>query len=131
MNKEVKRLWLTALKSGKYAKGRGSLRRERPGERDCYCCLGVLCDLSITHHNTSSRWGDSSTSGTLPPFVFPYSSHNLDESKNKGFKVNDEGVAFVGSLPHEVMEWAGLTSDDTPKPYQSSTTEPAHLLAGP
>ncbi len=40
MNQRVKGLWLEALESGEYAKGKGRLRY---GE--AYCCLGVLCDL--------------------------------------------------------------------------------------
>jgi hypothetical protein len=40
MNPEVKKVWISALRSGKYAQTQGSLRQ---GDR--YCCLGVLCDL--------------------------------------------------------------------------------------
>jgi len=41
MNPEVKKLWVEALRSGKYKQGKSRLRRG--GE---YCCLGVLCDIS-------------------------------------------------------------------------------------
>ena len=54
MNKQVKRLWLDALKSRKYPQGKGRLKRG-----DSFCCLGVLCELSILHHNTSSTLGRS------------------------------------------------------------------------
>lgn len=47
MDAEIKRKWIEALRSGKYAQGRGSLR---VGE-NAYCCLGVLCDLV-----DGSRW---------------------------------------------------------------------------
>ena len=40
MNKNVKRLWLEALRSGEYKQGRGLLR-----DGNKYCCLGVLCDI--------------------------------------------------------------------------------------
>jgi hypothetical protein len=33
--------WVEALESGRYKQGTGRLR-----DRDCYCCLGVLCDIS-------------------------------------------------------------------------------------
>ena len=36
-----RRLWVEALRSGKYCQGHGVLRR---GDR--YCCLGVACDIS-------------------------------------------------------------------------------------
>jgi hypothetical protein len=40
MNKEIKKLWVEALRSGEYKQARGRLRDE-----DKFCCLGVLCDL--------------------------------------------------------------------------------------
>jgi hypothetical protein len=40
MNPEVKARWVAALRSGKYAQGAGALRKG-----DCFCCLGVLCDV--------------------------------------------------------------------------------------
>jgi hypothetical protein len=39
---EVKSKWIAALRSGKYTQGFGRLRS---GD-DCYCCLGVLCDVA-------------------------------------------------------------------------------------
>ena len=47
MNKEVKKLWVEALRSGKYEQGRGCLRKG-----DKFCCLGVLCDLNEPSWNT-------------------------------------------------------------------------------
>lgn len=41
MNKEVKKLWIAALRSGKYDQGKHSLKK-----KDDFCCLGVLCDIS-------------------------------------------------------------------------------------
>jgi hypothetical protein len=40
MNEDVKREWVSALRSGQYSQGTQYLRRD-----DDYCCLGVLCDL--------------------------------------------------------------------------------------
>lgn len=42
MNKEVKKLWLEALRSGDYKQGCNLLR----SRNDEFCCLGVLCDLA-------------------------------------------------------------------------------------
>jgi hypothetical protein len=42
VNKEVKKKWVDALRSGEYAQGRSSLR-----DHDEYCCLGVLCELAV------------------------------------------------------------------------------------
>lgn len=45
MNKRIKKLWVAALRSGKYKQGTGQLRRGRIDPR--YCCLGVLENLAV------------------------------------------------------------------------------------
>jgi len=40
MNKRIKKLWVSALRSGKYKQG-----QEQTKDQTRYCCLGVLCDL--------------------------------------------------------------------------------------
>lgn len=40
MRKDIKAKWIKALRSGKYAQGKGQLHTG-----DKFCCLGVLCDL--------------------------------------------------------------------------------------
>lgn len=41
MDTSIKAKWVEALRSGKYAQANRRLR-----DRDAYCCLGVLCDIS-------------------------------------------------------------------------------------
>ena len=41
MNPEIKRKWVSALRSGTYRQGQGKLRLA-----DNFCCLGVLCEIS-------------------------------------------------------------------------------------
>jgi hypothetical protein len=41
MKPEIKKLWVEALRSGKYKQGKYHLHTG-----DKYCCLGVLCDIS-------------------------------------------------------------------------------------
>ena len=43
MNKDIKKKWVDALRSGEYKQGKGQLRNSK-GE---FCCLGVLCDLAV------------------------------------------------------------------------------------
>lgn len=50
MNKQVKKKWVAALRSGKYEQGRSALRCG-----DKFCCLGVLCDL----HRKATKKGQS------------------------------------------------------------------------
>lgn len=40
MDKNIKGKWIKALRSGEYKQGIHSLR-----DNDCFCCLGVLCDV--------------------------------------------------------------------------------------
>jgi hypothetical protein len=45
MKKGLKNRWLAALRSGKYAQCRATLKKT-DGGKDSFCCLGVLCDIS-------------------------------------------------------------------------------------
>lgn len=49
MNKEVKKKWVAALRSGKYKQGHGMLRKNK-GNDARFCCLGVLCNLHAEAH---------------------------------------------------------------------------------
>jgi hypothetical protein len=42
MDAYLKKKWVEALRSGKYKQGQQRLRTTD----DCYCCLGVLCDVA-------------------------------------------------------------------------------------
>lgn len=50
MRKEIKELWLKALRSGEYVQGKNVLRTEN----NTYCCLGVLCDI---HRKRNKKGG--------------------------------------------------------------------------
>jgi len=41
LDKEIKKAWIEALRSGKYKQGQLSLKHN-----NCYCCLGVLCEIN-------------------------------------------------------------------------------------
>lgn len=45
MKKNIKRMWINALRSGKYKQTIGSLRNEPDDGVYTYCCLGVLTEL--------------------------------------------------------------------------------------
>lgn len=83
MNENVKRLWLKALRSGKYRRTRFRLRTESG-----YCCLGVLCDL-YQQETGLGAWVKS-PDGTAYSF-------------NVG---NDTGNYYL--IPSAVLEWAGM-----------------------
>jgi hypothetical protein len=45
VKKEIKKLWVGALRSGEYKQTTGKLR-----DGDAFCCLGVLCNLHAQAH---------------------------------------------------------------------------------
>lgn len=45
MDKNIKKLWVEALRSGKYKQGKNYLHRVIDGENR-FCCLGVLCKIA-------------------------------------------------------------------------------------
>lgn len=85
MDKRVKKLWVKALKSGKYKQGQGYLATD-----DGHCCLGVLCDLAVKE-------------GVLKPPRL---------SKDHDCRVF--GKASIYLLPPKVAHWAKLKHQDPP-----------------
>lgn len=79
MNPEVKKLWVKALRSGKYKQGTGVLHRTD----DRFCCLGVLCEVAIKQGVQLST--------------------KIDE--DLGFYYYDDADAV---LPEKVQKWAEL-----------------------
>lgn len=50
VNKANMRLWVAALRSGKYPQGRGTLKQiTTDGTVLGYCCMGVMCEVAIEH----------------------------------------------------------------------------------
>lgn len=45
MDEKIKSKWVTALRSGEYKQGSGSLVEVYDGVPEAYCCLGVLCEV--------------------------------------------------------------------------------------
>lgn len=89
MNKEIKKLWVEALRSGKYKQGTGRLITVGDDGVTRMCCLGVLCDLYIKQTGKGEWVND----------------HGI-----KHFTSSTE--KYVAMLPPiEVVQWAGLTTN--------------------
>lgn len=103
MNQEVKKLWISALRSGEYEQGQKMLRNG-----DKFCCLGVLCDL-YQKETGQGEWksdfgqyfqdGLENTSSThLTPGVMSWAGlHDLSPSYGEGVRLsacNDQGKDF-------------------------------------
>lgn len=84
INPEVKKLWVEALRSGKYQQGKHKLKIIFPGSI-CHCCLGVLCELYKEQFPDNSNWIGST------------------------FVVNKEAESAFNLL-YPIEQWAGITA---------------------
>lgn len=91
MNKRIKKLWIKALRSGKYKQTRGWLKEVDDDGKDRYCCLGVLCDL-FRINAKSGEWVNVGV----------------------GWQSFAAGNQSASVLPVDVVEWAGL-DDQNPR----------------
>lgn len=82
MHREIKDLWVDALRSGKYQQGSEALCNIA---ENTHCCLGVLCDLYLGYA------GESWTN--------PDDHYGLID-----------GQKYL--LPLSVMKWAGLNTNE-------------------
>lgn len=60
MDNELKKEWITALRSGQYMQGRYCLRGHVYRKDPSYCCLGVLCDV-FDKGNRGGLWEEGDT----------------------------------------------------------------------
>lgn len=89
MNREIKKRWVAALRSGKYRQSCGSLRKD-----DCYCALGVLCDLFVQ---------DREHEGVAWLSVLGHYAVHYEEG---------QPTYSYDFLPQPVMNWAGLIHEN-------------------
>ena len=101
MNKKIAKLWIKALRSGKYKQGIENLRLV--SDHKAFCCLGVLCDIKLSQENKSevdkNKWFKRNTE-YLPMSVRKWAGMNtgdgvfskgaslieLNDDQNKSFK---------------------------------------------
>lgn len=79
MKKSIKKLWVEALRSGKYKQGQNCLR-DNSKKTPSFCCLGVLCNIHAQEN----------------PFI---AQAQTDRGTYLG---------CVSFLPFEVAKWAGF-----------------------
>ncbi|MFO0452755.1 MAG: hypothetical protein ACK52I_29555, partial [Pseudomonadota bacterium] len=84
MKKEIAKLWVAALRSGKYKQGRHALHSIKDNN-ETFCCLGVLCDIYQQDRRKKKKKG-----------LF------VDKTDLHKIHYNNEG----GILPLEVSDWA-------------------------
>lgn len=97
MKLKIKKLWLEALRSGKYKQ---TLRN-----KNGFCCLGVLCDL---HGKKIKRKGWDKIAPKHPFTGYSY--------------LNTTGV-----LPETVVNWSGITNNNPVVNFRSIKQSLAEL----
>ena len=103
MNKERLKLWVDALRSGRYLKGHGKLNRNDKH----FCCLGVLCEVAMSNGldlkkeyptPTSNRVEYNNFSTALPfevkSWIDPNHNHDMERFCYNMIQYNDEGMTF-------------------------------------
>lgn len=89
MKKKIKKMWIEALRSGKYKQGKNRLKNDK---RE-FCCLGVLCDLHRKFSNKPLKW------------------RKLEDPSTRFY----DGQQYY--LPKSVQEWAGLDDSNPGAQY--------------
>lgn len=123
---EAQEKWLAALESGEYKQGKGKLR----DMDNCFCCLGVACELFIpdTMHVIRRQYngtqiyygiGKHSMYGVAPPSVVDIlglrsPTGNINDCGAVSLAVmNDNGntfaeiAAFIRANPEKVFKQEG------------------------
>ena len=104
MNKDVKKMWVEALRSGEYRQARTQLR-----DGDSLCCLGVLCDLRDNSYWTGNIYDGEMQ--TLPNSVSEWAGLESDNPKVGKWalsELNDGVNGGCGVRPHSFSEIADM-----------------------
>lgn len=107
MRERVKKLWLEALRSGKYEQGRLALRTVD----NRFCCLGVLCDVyqkEMKRQKKKQLNMELSCAAPIPTQVYMYDNEEC-------------------TLPKIVMKWSGVKGHLGNVRYMEENTNLADL----
>lgn len=119
MREDIKNKWVYHLKSGKYKKTTGKLRRINKGGTCSYCALGVLTDLYINANSDTCKWngempvinGEQYGNSVLPKPVAVWAELEKTSGQIKGKNIdipglNDSGKSF--EYIADIIETEGL-----------------------
>lgn len=95
MKPRIKKMWLKALRSGKYAQCEGQLVDESNPKTTKFCCLGVLTNLYVEETGDAGAW--------VP-------EDGIDEYTQA--TVLDDAVVVWAGLPDENPDVKGISDKD-------------------
>ena len=90
MNAELKTKWVEALRSGKYAQARRTLRKPDSNE---FCCLGVFCEVQGMEWDKDKSGFYVFSQSTMPPPIV--SAGLLAPIAQQLAQMNDGGKTFA------------------------------------
>ena len=95
MNPAAKKVWVKALRSGKFKQGKGKLKRYD----ETYCCLGVYCEAVYGFH--------------IPNYEMnmPTSYEHLDHEDMEFFRQEPRHCSQLQGLIAQWNDGLGLTFD--------------------
>jgi hypothetical protein len=111
MQAELRNRWIAALRSGRYAQGKGYLRQDDMDGVARYCCLGVLCEVAgiewVTPGNVTTDDDDYGYMGATewaPSFLGLPQPDDVDSGKMTDqsllANMNDTNASFT-----EIADW--------------------------
>ena len=114
MNEEVKKLWVEALRSGKFVKGTGQLLTVTADGKKCHCALGVLCEVYLEQNPHSNfefgRGGqdfgfiDEADVKKGPSFFNASVYHWAGVPVNSDFEVDDRAIWILNDRNNITFE---------------------------
>lgn len=99
MDKKIKKLWIAALRSGKFEQVKGRMRKMVKGEYH-YCCLGVLEQIRCERTGDKFTNGTGVSSGLLSDVTQKWAGLDTEDpllepvKKLTAAKLNDAGKSF-------------------------------------
>jgi hypothetical protein len=100
MNQRIKKLWVKALRSGKFSQVTGKLRK-RDGHEVGYCCLGVLESLCIQEIGGKFKGGLHPNQNLLSAKTMEWAGLNTNDpvlmprKHLTASELNDDGNSFA------------------------------------
>lgn len=95
MDQRIKKLWVEALRGGKWKQGLGQLRASTE-RASYYCCLGVLCEIAGVEYSSDAE------------FIPEDSPVQLDEVVQKYLACMNDGSVEYKLLSHsfpQIADW--------------------------
>lgn len=126
MDPALKKRWVEALRSGKYAQAREALRKYEGGEIAGYCCLGVLCDVIDPKGWDAEREDDVGDIYVFPHRLAMNDDESLDDDEAEHLGISVETMHALMKMNDGRLGWSHEKRDavfiEPPKSFDEIAT---------